>query len=136
MNTPDPTPYMPSPGTELAKARNRDAEERTLMAWIRTSLSLIGFGFGIDSIVIAIDQALGDSLNPLSLTRILGLAFVALGTFALLYAARDHQRQLHRIQRNDLVYVSRQSPSVVVANILVFLGVLAFMAVLLSPWLG
>ena len=33
--------------TELTKERNRLAADRTLMAWIRTSLSLIGFGFGI-----------------------------------------------------------------------------------------
>ena len=80
----DPPPHLPSPGTELAKERNRAAEERTLMAWIRTSLSLIGFGFGIDRIVAAIDEALGDAVNSVRLTRVLGLSFVALGTFALL----------------------------------------------------
>lgn len=44
---------------ELAKQRNRDAAERTLMAWIRTCLSLISFGFGLDKIVGAIDRAAG-----------------------------------------------------------------------------
>src|SRR6201987_2563899 len=34
-------------GTEETKERNRLAADRTLMAWIRTALSLIGFGFGI-----------------------------------------------------------------------------------------
>ena len=42
---------------ELAKQRNRDAAERTLMAWIRTCLSLISFGFGLDKIIAAIDRA-------------------------------------------------------------------------------
>jgi uncharacterized membrane protein YidH (DUF202 family) len=32
---------------ELAKERNRAAYDRTLMAWIRTAISLIGFGFAI-----------------------------------------------------------------------------------------
>ena len=36
---------------ELARERNRAAADRTLLAWIRTALSLIGFGFGIDRIV-------------------------------------------------------------------------------------
>ncbi len=34
---------------ELAKERSRQASDRTLMAWVRTSLSLIGFGFAIAS---------------------------------------------------------------------------------------
>ena len=41
----------------LARQRNRDAAERTLMAWIRTCLSLISFGFGLDKIIAAIDRA-------------------------------------------------------------------------------
>ena len=131
----NPTPQVPNPGTELAKERNRAAEERTLMAWIRTSLSLIGFGFGIDRIVAAIYQSLGSTINPLRLTRILGLSFVALGTFAMLYAAIDHRHQLQRIQRNDLVYLHRHSPSLVVAYVLAVLGTVAFVGILISPLL-
>jgi len=129
------SPQVPNPGTELAKERNRAAEERTLMAWIRTSLSLIGFGFGIQSIVAAIQQSLGGAVNPVRLTRILGLSFIALGTFAMLYAALDHRDQLKRIQRNDLVYVHRHSPSLVVAYVLAFLGTVAFIGILISPLL-
>jgi putative membrane protein len=130
------TPPVSNPGTELAKERNRAAEERTLMAWIRTSLSLIGFGFGIQSIVAAIQQSLGDAVNPVRLTRILGLSFIALGTFAMLYAALDHRKQLQRIQRNDLVYVHRHSPSQVVAYVLAFLGTVAFVGILIGPFLS
>ena len=122
-----------NPATELAKERNRAAAERTLMAWIRTALALIGFGFGIERIVAAIHQALGDAVNPLRLSRILGLSFVALGTFAMLFAALDHQRQLKRIQHNDLVYQSRQSPSLIVAYVLTGLGGIAFLGILMSP---
>ncbi|MDR9403437.1 MAG: DUF202 domain-containing protein [Halothece sp. Uz-M2-17] len=125
----------PSPGTELAKERNRAAEERTLMAWIRTSLSLIGFGFGIERIVAAIYQALGDTINPVRLSRILGLSFVALGTFAMLFATFDHRNQLRRIQRNDLTYISRQSTSLIVAYVLIILGTIAFVGILISPLL-
>jgi len=133
MSNTEQSPQLPNPGTELAKERNRAAEERTLMAWIRTALSLIGFGFGIDRIVATIDQALGNAVNPIRLTRILGLAFVALGTFAMLYAALDHRQQLQRIQRNDLVYIHRHSPSLVVAYVLAFLGTVAFLGILVSP---
>jgi putative membrane protein len=135
MSNADQSPNLPNPGTELAKERNRAAEERTLMAWIRTALSLIGFGFGIDRIVAAIYQSLGEAVNPIRLSRILGLSFVALGTFAMLYAALDHRKQLKRIQRNDLVYLHRHSPSLVVAYVLAVLGTVAFVGILISPLL-
>lgn len=136
MSNGNDTPEITNPSTELAKERNRAAEERTLMAWIRTSLSLIGFGFGIERIVATINQAFGDTINQVRLSRVLGLSFVALGTFAMLLAAIDHRQQLKRIQRNDLTYLSRHSPSLAVAYVLVILGTIAFVGILISPLLN
>ncbi|MFM7449117.1 MAG: YidH family protein [Leptolyngbyaceae cyanobacterium] len=121
-----------NPGTELAKERNRAAEERTLMAWIRTSLSLISFGFGISSIIAILNQELGGALDPFRASRILGLGFVALGTVSMLYAAMDHRRQIRRIERNELRYIPRISPTLVVAYVLAVLGGLAFLSLLIG----
>ena len=33
--------------TELAKERTHGAYDRTMMAWVRTALALIGFGIGV-----------------------------------------------------------------------------------------
>lgn len=126
----------PNPGTELAKERNRAAEERTLMAWIRTSLTLISFGFGIERIVSILNQELGGIANPIRLSRILGISFIALGTFSLLSAALDYRRQLQKIQRNDLRYQSRKSPTLIVAYILAFLGIVAFFGIIISETLA
>jgi putative membrane protein len=116
---------------ELAKERNRAAAERTLMAWIRTSLSLISFGFGIDRIVEALHQATGDQAVTRHLSRNIGLAFVAIGTLALLSAAFSHRQDLRQIERGNFTYVSRLSLSFVVAIALIFVGLYAFVGILL-----
>lgn len=102
------------------------------MAWIRTSLSLISFGFGISSIIAILNQELGGALDPFRASRILGLGFVALGTVSMLYAAMDHRRQIRRIERNELRYIPRISATLVVAYVLAVLGGLAFLSLLIG----
>ncbi len=111
---------------ELAKERNRAAAERTLMAWIRTSLALISFGFGIDSIVRAVQRS-NASVDAVRLSSILGLAFIALGIYAMIVAAIEHRRELAYVQRSeDYLYRPRRSLALTVATGLVIIGVVAF----------
>jgi putative membrane protein len=49
----------PSITNELARERNRAAADRTLMAWIRTALAMIGFGFGVGKLYDALEKAAG-----------------------------------------------------------------------------
>ena len=42
--------------TELTKENTAQAAARTQMAWIRTCLTLIGFGFGIDVIAEGLER--------------------------------------------------------------------------------
>lgn len=128
--TNSPEPYNMT--NELAKERNRAAGERTLMAWIRTSLSLISFGFGIDRVVSALHKNLGDQINQVSLSRILGLAFIAIGTFALLFATVIHREELKQIDRGNFTYHSRRSLSISVAIALITVGLFAFIGILLK----
>ncbi len=116
---------------ELAKKRNRDAAERTLMAWIRTSLSLISFGFGIDRVVAALRNA-NPSINPIRLSRILGLSFIAVGVFALMIAIIQHRAELKRIRRIGYMYTPNTSLSIVVAIALIVIGLGAFIGIIIS----
>ncbi|MEM8778677.1 MAG: DUF202 domain-containing protein [Cyanobacteria bacterium P01_G01_bin.49] len=132
MNQSTSEPKPPNIQAELARDRNRLAAERTLMAWIRTSLSLIGFGFGIDSVVSSIKSLeVANNINPVRFSRILGLAFIALGIYAMVSAAIDHYRELRRIQRGgDYFYTPRRSLGLTVAIALVGIGVAAFVGIL------
>lgn len=132
MNDPSRNRTTSNIQAELAKERNRAAAERTLMAWIRTSLALISFGFGIDSIVSAIRSLqVAEDLDPVRFSRILGLAFIALGTFAMVMAAIEHRQELQHIQRNvDYFYQPRRSLALMVAIGLVCIGIYAFVGIL------
>lgn len=76
------------------KESSREAADRTLMAWIRTSLSLIGFGFGIAKyreILLNAGMVKGPP-EEINTTVIFGLSFIFLGTFALLAAVIKYWR--------------------------------------------
>lgn len=119
--------------TELARERNRAAAERTLMAWIRTCLSLISFGFGIDRIFYAIEQSnFGENIDPFHLSRTVGLAFISLGTGAMMLAALDHRKELKRILADDYLYAPRTSLSFLVSVCLVVVGAFAFIGILIK----
>ncbi|MGB3534166.1 MAG: DUF202 domain-containing protein [Microcoleaceae cyanobacterium] len=131
-----PIPPKPfNPQAELAKERNRAAAERTLMAWIRTCLALISFGFGIETVVSAIRSLVGADVNPVRLSRLLGLSFIGLGTYAMLAAVIEHHRELQHIQRDEVYYYTpRRSLGLTVALALVTIGILAFLGILINAF--
>ncbi|MDX2228154.1 MAG: DUF202 domain-containing protein [Leptolyngbyaceae cyanobacterium bins.349] len=134
MNPPEPNPVPPNLQAELARERNRAAAERTLMAWIRTSLALIAFGFGIDQIVAAIYRLYqGTAIPPVQLSRILGLAYILLGVYAMIMATVEHYQELRRIQRQEsYFYRPRRSLGLTVAIAMIGIGIFAFVSILVK----
>ena len=117
---------------QLAKERNRAAAERTLMAWIRTCLSLISFGFGLDKIIAAINSSrLSNPGHAEWSVRLVALGFVLTGILAMLAATAQHRQMLRRLRRDDFVY--REEPSIALATAvsIALIGILA-LALLLA----
>jgi putative membrane protein len=126
-------PKNVSLSTELAKERSRQAADRTLMAWVRTSLSLIGFGFGIANFRDILLEA-GLTRSPQhypNATLVFGLSFIALGILGLLAASIQHWRILQHIKKDDFHYTGFRPLVFITAVLLMFIGLFAFIAVLL-----
>ena len=82
--------------SELNDPRVLFSAERTLLAWNRTSLALVGFGFLIErsGLLTVLTSAPDPTSNDDNLTFMVGLGFIALGVFAVLFSSRQYMTVL------------------------------------------
>lgn len=113
----------------LALDRTRLAAERTLMAWVRTALSMLTFGFTLYKVLQAIqEQSTHPVLRP-NAPRTAGLALISIGTFSLILACIQHWKYIRK-----LTPAHPQKPwdlTFVVACLLALLGLLMFASIIL-----
>jgi putative membrane protein len=121
--------------------RTRMAADRTLMASLRTSLALIGFGFTIVKFFqevgkkLEIESAMASPARNFGITLVvLGIALLVVSLFNHRQLARDHRRRrddLHAKQLLQHASSYQTSPTAVVsvmllvAALLVTLGIVA-----------
>jgi putative membrane protein len=114
----------------LALDRTRMAAERNLMAWVRTALSMITFGFTIYKFMqVFQEQATVAVLRP-NAPRNLGLALVGIGTFALIMACVQHWKYVKKL-RPDHPY-NPWDLTFIVAGLIGLLGLLVFVSIIFS----
>ena len=108
----------------LALDRNKLAAERTLMAWVRTALSMISFGFTIYKFLQVIDEQSTVPLMHPNAPRNVGLVLTGLGTFVVVIAAIQHWSYVKNL-RTDQPY-KPWDLSFIVAGLIAILGALLF----------
>ncbi|QIR40084.1 DUF202 domain-containing protein [Tolypothrix sp. PCC 7910] len=92
---------------KIDRQREHQANERTFLAWLRTSIALIGFGFAIarfglflNQLDVAITQRKPD-LHPLFNSESLGIVLVIFGIVTIALAAWQYNRVFWQIERGN-----------------------------------
>ena len=122
--------------------RTRLSVERTMMSWLRTAVSLIGFGFAIVQFFERFENMAGvEAAQHPSAPKYLGLALITSGIAALLISIWQYRWTIHYLWGPDFAPIAgmragatkeqMQSPILAVAVLLVLIGLFAFFAVLL-----
>ena len=117
----------PIKGKPVVDLRDYLAEERTFLAWIRTGIALMGFGFLVAHFGIFGDEphmtqhASGVHIHELSLW--FGAALIAIGVTVNLYSARRYVLLVGELNRGQFVHRSLSKQGVIVALFLALLGI-------------
>ena len=127
-----------SADSHFAWIRTRLAVENTMLAYLRTSVSLIGFGFAIVQFLHN-TQALPGALAPRfpEAPLYLGLALIGCGIVVAIIALFDFRRTVKYLWSGDYAAIAgmtaegHKTPLYAVGGILVLIGLFAFFAVLL-----
>jgi len=117
--------------TLMSADRTHWADDRTLIAWIRTSLSLIGFGFGIGRALEYL-QKVGREADPLYTAQVFGGGFILLGMLGLFAAILQHMRIEKRLRKSGYPRVEPWPLGLLTAIPLLLMGIYGFVVVLFN----
>ena len=123
--------------SHFAWLRTRMALERTMMAWMRTAVSLIGFGFAIVQFFNHLSQIPGAEARLPQIPYYVGLSLIACGVLATVVAIWQYQWTLRYLWHGSFAAIAGmtkeglQTPVIAVTILLLLIGVFAFFSVLL-----
>jgi putative membrane protein len=124
--------------SHFAWLRTRLAIERTMMAYMRTAVALIGFGFAIVQFFVRFEELPGVAPAQHSAApRYLGLALIGCGIVATVVSIWEYRRLVRYLWSGNFVKVAGirtgglPTPLYAVAIVLICVGMFAFFAVLL-----
>jgi len=119
---------------QIDRQREHQANERTFLAWLRTSIALIGFGFAIARFGLFLRQLQTAVTNQLAPTNSLfnseslGVTLVIIGIVVIALATWRYNQVFWQIERGD--YQPNRWLVWLVAGVVMILGTLSIPFVL------
>ena len=124
--------------SHFAWLRTRLAVERTMMAYMRTSVALIGFGFTIFQFLERVQEIPGRAVHFPRAAWYLGLALIFCGVMAAVVSLFEYRRLIVYLRSGSFGAIAAtgsgqmKTPLYVITGVLVLIGIFAFFSVLLS----
>lgn len=112
----------------LALVRTAFSSERSVMAWIRTAISLFTFGFSISKFIDYLELQ-EPSLQLSSGLRHLGAVLIVMGIVALALAVAEHRKRMRRMSELGLPRESWFSLPVAASAVLIGIGIAALITI-------
>ena len=92
------------PSTQSGKAADHLANERTFLAWIRTSISIIVFGFVVAKFGITLREFLrmqGNGERQSGMSLAIGVGFIVMGIFMSLVSLVRYRTTMNRLNADE-----------------------------------
>lgn len=121
--------------TEVDRQREHQANERTFLAWLRTSIALIGFGFAIARFGLFLRQLQSAVINQATTTHSLfnsenlGVSLVIVGIIVIALAAWRYNQVFWQIESGN--YRPNRLIVWLLAGVVIILGTLSIPLVIL-----
>ncbi len=113
------------PPLDLGTERTIIAADRTLMAWIRTALSMFSFGFTIYKVLDT--MAAGGTLARSDSPRIVALVLAGIGISAIAIGAIEYWTTLAGLRRTEQFHIGR--PVLAIALVMFLCGLALFIGI-------
>lgn len=110
------------------------AAERTLLAWNRTSISLMAFGFVVErfGLFLQISGRPETNFFQRHISFLVGICFILLGIFVTLYSIWQHQKILRTLRPLEIPQAYNLRMGMLTNGILGFLGIILCLYIMLG----
>lgn len=128
----DPTPLTSPPSPPPGATRDLLANERTLLAWARTAVAIMGLGFVVARFGLVLRQlaGVGGAQAPRGVSTAFGVALTLCGTLLLVLAYWRYRRIADDILHNRVRWDPRLG--ILLTGLLVLAGILLAAYLLLT----